>query len=523
MRQLLRDFGNLFLNNKKTLVILLVVVLVVLVIANLIFYQVARHSSICLKCHYMEPYYKQWKTSTHNKVECIMCHPYSLPAMTGAALRYLSGSYNSRPRVEVSDQSCLQSGCHEKRLLEGKVLFKRGIVFDHKGHLEKTKRGETLHCTSCHSQIVQGAHIAVTDKVCYLCHFKGAAKGESATGCPSCHGIPTKVVEHEGFSFSHDSYLKMGVACKQCHTEVSRGEGDVPDDRCFRCHVERLAKKHDFAFIHSTHVDQHKINCFSCHNSIEHGNIAMVGALEIRCENCHIKQHNIQKQMYMGAGGRGLSDLPSRMFGAQVTCTGCHVHATEKGEPVSGEKRTLAEREACVVCHGKGYDLMLDDWKKEIRKMVAAFEPQMNQARKKIMEYQGKADDRLWKNAKALIDEAYYDFDFVKAGHGQHNVEYAVKLIAAAADRIDLAFGQLDKAYKPMKRDAVIAGSDGYCWPMCHQRISFKELVPYKGKKLPHVTHREAEVGCGSCHSVAKHKTHQIDQKKCKECHEKGI
>lgn len=523
MRQFFRDLWNLITKNKKAIGILLLVLVVVVVVLNITVYQISRHSSTCLYCHYMEPYYKQWQTSTHNKVECIKCHDYSSTAIMGATLRYVSGSYNPRPRVEVSDSSCLQSGCHEKRLLEGKVLFKRAIVFDHKDHLEKIKRGEKLHCTSCHSQIVQGAHISVTEKVCYLCHFKGAAKGESATGCPSCHGVPTKVVEHEGFSFSHDAYLKLGVACKQCHTEVVRGEGEVPDSRCFSCHVERLEKKHDFALIHNTHVNKHKINCFSCHNPIEHGNIAMVGPLEIRCENCHVKQHNIQKQMYMGSGGQGLPDLPSRMFAAQVTCTGCHIHATEKGEPVSGEKRTVAEREACTSCHGKGYDLMLDDWKKEVRKMVADFEPKMNEARKKIMDYQGKVDAKLWKNAKALIDEAYYDFDFVKAGHGQHNVEYAVKLIVAAADRIDLAFGQLDKTYQPIKRDAIIASNDGYCWPMCHQRISFKEFVPYKGKKLPHIAHREAEVGCGSCHSVSKHKQPQINSKRCKDCHEKGM
>ena len=35
-------------------------------------------------------------------------------------------------------------------------------------------RGRQFRCTRCHSQIVVGTHIEVTESTCFLCHFRGA-------------------------------------------------------------------------------------------------------------------------------------------------------------------------------------------------------------------------------------------------------------------------------------------------------------------------------------------------------------
>jgi len=116
----------------------------------------------------MKPYYRSWQTSTHNKVACVECH---IPPGLGSelrkkyealsiAVRYITGTYGTNPWTEVDDASCLR--CHDKRLIQGKELFK-GVIFDHKPHLLQPKRGEKLRCTSCHSQIVQGKPISATD------------------------------------------------------------------------------------------------------------------------------------------------------------------------------------------------------------------------------------------------------------------------------------------------------------------------------------------------------------------------
>ena len=63
-----------------------------------------------------------------------------------------------------------------ERLLEGEIQFGR-IRFDHRNHLFGERRGMKLRCTSCHSQIVQGNHLAVTPSTCFLCHFKDRPAG----------------------------------------------------------------------------------------------------------------------------------------------------------------------------------------------------------------------------------------------------------------------------------------------------------------------------------------------------------
>src|SRR3990172_2372714 len=134
-------------------------------------------SEFCNSCHIMEPYYQSWQKSAHKDVACIDCH---FPPGFGGKVRgkmlglvqlakYVTKSEGPRPAAEIPDESCLRSGCHEKRLLAGRGNF-RGMAFDHTPHLEETRRAKRLRCTSCHSQIVQGEHMRVTTTTCFLCH-----------------------------------------------------------------------------------------------------------------------------------------------------------------------------------------------------------------------------------------------------------------------------------------------------------------------------------------------------------------
>ncbi|MHC4404218.1 MAG: hypothetical protein ACYTG0_31575, partial [Planctomycetota bacterium] len=104
-----------------------------------------------------------WQESSHKDVSCVKCH---FPPGLGEKVRgkmlglvqlakYVTSSEGPRPAAEVPDASCLRSGCHETRLLSGRVEF-HGVSFDHRPHLQTLRRGKKLRCTSCHSQIVQG-------------------------------------------------------------------------------------------------------------------------------------------------------------------------------------------------------------------------------------------------------------------------------------------------------------------------------------------------------------------------------
>ena len=146
-------------------------------------------------------------------------------------VKWATQTYSSKPYAEVEDGSCLRSGCHDRRLLDGKVVFKRGIIFDHKPHLEQVRRGRHLRCTSCHSQIVVGTHIEVTESTCFLCHFKGlktAREIQPLGGCTGCHRAPKGDIMLGSVRFNHEEMVTRGVACQRCHLNVIEGEGEAP-------------------------------------------------------------------------------------------------------------------------------------------------------------------------------------------------------------------------------------------------------------------------------------------------------
>ncbi len=238
---------------------------------------------LCNSCHIMKPYVNGWKTSKHKNVACVQCHyPPGLRdtiwvkyQAISQVVKYATQTYSSKPFAEVEDASCLRSGCHERRLLQGKVIFKRGIEFDHRPHLEGVRRGRQLRCTSCHSQIVVGTHIEVTESTCFLCHFKGMKTGRELHpigGCPGCHRPPKGDLKVGQTTFNHSEIMKRGVACQSCHLNVVEGDGEAPRQRCFTCHnqPEKLKRYTEIPFIHDFHVAGHNIECARCHTEIKH-------------------------------------------------------------------------------------------------------------------------------------------------------------------------------------------------------------------------------------------------------------
>ncbi len=232
--------------------------------------------AICKACHFISPYYNKWERSTHKMVPCLKCHEYGpLNAFSGQ-LRYTAGTYNPRPLTNVPDSKCLQAGCHEMRLIESKVNFTRWkIVFDHKPHFTQHRRGISLHCRSCHSDIVQGEHMKVSVNVCFLCHLNVSDTSEHRKRCTVCHNDLKASVEYKGVLYKHSKPLEKGYLCIDCHTSVKLGEGNVPKEKCFFCHVDRTEKFKDAEFIHRQHVTKKQISCFFCHELVEHGNIKL--------------------------------------------------------------------------------------------------------------------------------------------------------------------------------------------------------------------------------------------------------
>ena len=266
--------------------VLLVVAGVILVVgaaATAGLWHLSTSPLLCNSCHIMKPYVEAWRTSKHSQVTCVQCHypPGFRDTIWGKyqalpqGVKWATQTYSSKPFAEIEDGSCLRSGCHDRRLLQGKVTYKRGIIFDHKPHLEEVRRGRQLRCTSCHSQIVVGTHIEVTDTTCFLCHFKGmktAREVNPIAGCGGCHQPPKGDVRVGSLTFNHADMLRRGVACQSCHLNVVEGEGEAPRERCFTCHnqPEKLQRYPDTPFIHDFHVAEHNIECARCHTAIQH-------------------------------------------------------------------------------------------------------------------------------------------------------------------------------------------------------------------------------------------------------------
>ncbi|MEI8196829.1 MAG: NapC/NirT family cytochrome c, partial [Phycisphaerae bacterium] len=205
------------------------------------FAEYSMQPAFCNSCHIMEPYYQAWHQSTHKNVPCVDCHflpgfqntMYGKFQASSQAVKYVTGTYGSKPHAEIHDESCLRSGCHEKRLLEGKVNWTIPIQgdnpsktvtihFDHTPHLQQERRGKQLRCVSCHSQIVQGRHIVVTTDTCFLCHFKGLKHGrddQTVGTCKGCHEAPKGEIRLATGTYNHAEYLARGVLCENCHAD----------------------------------------------------------------------------------------------------------------------------------------------------------------------------------------------------------------------------------------------------------------------------------------------------------------
>jgi len=403
----------------------------------------------------MKPYYKSWKESAHNQTNCLKCH-YK-PGLRGLVVgkfkasarvgTYITKTYGPKPDAQVSDASCLQAGCHSKeKLFEEEVPFEKEIApFSHLQHLGGLNQDIKLRCTSCHSHVLKGEHFSVEKSVCFTCHFDKGAKEEAETSCRSCHKLPQEKIVRQGIEIEHTQFLKYGAACESCHAEVTRGKGEVSEARCLSCHDQTGEKFRDPEFLHDTHVTERKVECFECHAEIKHGITKATGRLNPECKSCHTSQHSPQEQMYEGIGGKGVPDSPGPMFAAQVYCKGCHLPDKTSTPPVLNARLARAKGEACVKCHGEGYDQVLLSWQSMLGETISAVKVLKGQVGQLLGEKGSLSEEEL-NQVKKLYKEAEYNLEFVERGRGEHNLDYADSLLSKARDNFEKSLKILKKS-----------------------------------------------------------------------------
>ncbi|MGN6369235.1 MAG: NapC/NirT family cytochrome c [Phycisphaerae bacterium] len=474
--------GARYLKWKLTRWGLFLFTLLFFVLGSAAFGEYSMQPRFCESCHIMQPYYLAWHQSTHKNVPCVDCHflpgvgntLYGKFQASSQAVKYITNTYGSKPHAEIHDESCLRPGCHEKRILQGKVNWtiqtERGgqvtIHFDHTPHLTLERRGMQLRCVSCHSQIVQGRHIVVTTDTCFLCHFKGLKHGrddQTVGTCKGCHTPPQTPIKLVTGEFNHKTYVDRGVLCQNCHADTVRGEGNVPQQVCWNCHnqADQIAKFGETQMLHRAHITDHKVECSGCHVQIEHSLIAgareeslpsaRFGTDSGTCGMCHEQMHNGPREMFRGIGGRGVPDMPSPMARARVNCIACHTikHTDEQSADITGQT-FVAKQERCDYCHGDKYKGTLDDWKKQLN--ITLTRAQLALATAKSHQPRIAPNTEAALRAAQLLDDAEYNIRYVKLAHGVHNINYATALLNVAIDRskqADQIFTQKEVAQSP--------------------------------------------------------------------------
>ncbi|MEJ2312382.1 MAG: NapC/NirT family cytochrome c [Gemmatimonadales bacterium] len=505
-----------------------IVVVIAATIGAVGFIEYSAQPNFCLNCHVMEPYYESWATSSHKDVKCIACH-YA-PGIKAEAMgklqaanqvvKYVTGSYGLRPWAEIDDAACLRSGCHTERLLEGEVDY-RGVRFDHAHHLGELRRGKQLRCTSCHSQIVQGDHIAVTPTTCYLCHFKAAQIEEQpVVGCLDCHPSPPRAMSPGGFVIDHPQYVRDLTACTSCHSDVVSGTGDADPSRCATCHSEeeRLREFENTDMLHSVHIAEHKIECTQCHTLISH-RIAHSSTIadELDCFSCHKGAHEAQKELYAGIAGHATEAQPSAMFEAQVSCTGCHELQAEI--PGHGEVQAAGEA-TCLSCHGVRYANILPAWQGEMDRRTTLVERTVRDASSTL----NAAPVRARGRADSLLRLARENVEIVRIGKAAHNVGRSDQLLRAAVELVREAVAVGSLPYSVPNLDLGPAMSENACMA-CHLGVE-RQTVSFQGTTFGHERHvLLAGLECSDCHTPLEDhgRTTLASRAACDACHHPAI
>lgn len=460
--------------------------------------ELTSQSWFCNSCHIMEPYYTSWKHGPHKDIECVKCH------ISPGVDNFLAAKFNGlgqvvddvlhrtspKPSASVSQLACTRAGCHTIEKVRATNKTTGTFKFRHDKHLDLEFDGLKLACGTCHSHVKGDEHFEVNTDVCITCHLTqgehdGHGTGIGGTGamlrmvvreskgglgkdmaapapapdapanaaephtkvppstCVTCHNPPQGVIERGGLKIDHAQYLSYGAACESCHRGATAPPEPISDGRCYECHNFGVERAKDPAEIHRIHAEgRHKIECFSCHGTVQHGPAAQTASLEqFDCRACHQDQHGVQRRTYVFDLAAHTSDpaahmadgspAVSPMFLAHVDCAGCHIKKRPVSvKPDSGATVAAAAAEACDKCHKPGLGgKMIPLWQKTTHDLYDRLSADLKAAQ----DEPGVPPD-VMQETKRLLDLVRVDGSW-----GVHNPRYTQQLLEEARDRLAAA------------------------------------------------------------------------------------
>ena len=122
-----------------------------------------------------------------------------------------------------------------------------------------------------------------------------------------------------------------------------------------------------------------------------------------------------------------------------VDCPACHYVKKMGSEAAQFLGQTYRAGEGgCIKCHGEDFRGIPDEWHRTVKDALADAKPAVDKAR--ILTRAGGKS-----GAVQLAKDAEYNFLFVQYGHGVHNVEYAVDVLAKAKTDAEAALAASKK------------------------------------------------------------------------------
>jgi hypothetical protein len=163
--------------------------------------------------------------------------------------------------------------------------------------------------------------------------------------------------------------------------------------------------------------------------------------------------HGGPAELYRGTGARGLPDMPSPMFRAQVDCIACHKNrkATEADAEIVGQTFT-AVQDSCNYCHGTKYPGVLDAWKNEVAVQEKKAEAAYASAKAAFAASSKRLSPTESLKVERLLGDAEHNIRLIRLGHGVHNINYATAALNVAVQRCE-------EAQKAMAGAMPVAGA----------------------------------------------------------------
>lgn len=191
--------------------------------------------------------------------------------------------------------------------------------------------------------------------------------------------------------------------------------------------------------------------------------------------------------------------MPDPMFLSGVICAGCHQSRTSVA--------TVTQPQACITCHGPGYDRLMRQWQHAVSQKLSELREQLAQ-----LEQQSSQTAQLYEEAKKNIKLIEEDRSL-----GVHNIHYVSALLRRSSEniaRIRASQGQGEYVAEQPLRTGESFGCN-----RCHVGVEYLAFVqaPQTASHKVHLKNSD----CNACHAVqpAEHGQTFAATRDCTQCH----